>query len=315
MSGSNPLITKEERDYYPALPHDEISLVDLWLALARHNNLMGAIFAAVVAIGAVYTIARSETYEYKTTVEIGKIGREDGSKVELIQKPQTVQAKIKESYIPVVLNEYARQHPNNHEQYTIEATVPKNSELVVLTAQGPERDAELYKSLLGSVVILQIKDHRRLIDAERRLLKSKLARLGDLEKLLSAEIEQLDSQIARVVATQAKAQTQAKNAPDAMTILLAEGEIQRNRNRLGDLRERLDVKLKNERVALGGRLSTLQETRSVTDPFQSKEPVGPKAPLIMAFSALIGGMLAVFGAFFAEFLGKVRKVEQTDEQT
>lgn len=189
---------------------------------------------------------------------------------------------------------------------------------MVLKATGPERDAELYKCLLSSVVILQTADHRRVLEAERRLLESKLARLGDLENLLSAEVTQLDEQIEQIkktVAIQASAQVEVRNAPAAMTLLLVESELQRNRNRLSDLRERLEVNLKNERVALEGRLSTLQETRSVTAPFQSKEPVGPGASLIVALSAVIGAMLAIFGGFFAEFLGKVRQAEKEDGQT
>jgi len=310
MSEHKPLISKDENAYYPVLQNDEISLVDLWLALTRHKALMAIILITVIAVGTLYAVTRPATYEYKTAIEIGKVKTtiEEGvSKIELIQRPQTVQAKLTESYIPLVLNKHARTNPNDTRSYRIEATVPKGSELVVLSGKGPKDAAAIYTRLLNSVVMRQVADHKRLIAAERRLLESKLARLADLEQLVSAEIDQLDTQIKRTQATRAEARSEVKTAPGAMTMLLIDNGVQENLSRLSELRERLEVTLKNERVDLEGRLSTLQETRMVAEPFQSKAPVGTSKSLMVALSLVLGTMLAVFSAFFAEFLRKVRE--------
>lgn len=54
-------------------------------------------------------------------------------------------------------------------------------------------------------------------------------------------------------------------------------------------------------------ISGLDGPRDIVVARPSSEPTGPKRALIVALSVLVGGLLAVFGAFFAEFLASVRE--------
>lgn len=58
--------------------------------------------------------------------------------------------------------------------------------------------------------------------------------------------------------------------------------------------------------SLEARHAAARETRVVSPPARSLEPVGPSGPVVVVLSAIMGLMLGVFAAFFAEFLGNAR---------
>ena len=54
-------------------------------------------------------------------------------------------------------------------------------------------------------------------------------------------------------------------------------------------------------------LANLRETREILPPMKSIEPTGTSRKLIVIIAAFAGIFLAVFSAFFAEFVSKVRE--------
>ena len=67
--------------------------------------------------------------------------------------------------------------------------------------------------------------------------------------------------------------------------------------------------------ALETRLSSIRETRVIVGPARSLEPVGPGRAVILVLAGVLGLLLSVFAAFFAEFLAKARAAMAKEETT
>ncbi|MDQ2694134.1 MAG: Wzz/FepE/Etk N-terminal domain-containing protein [Pseudomonadota bacterium] len=89
---------------------------------------------------------------------------------------------------------------------------------------------------------------------EHELLTSRRKRLDDTEALLKKQIEGLQNQINTSLNHRQSALQEAQTEPQAMTLLLIDSEIGRNRERLAHLEERLHVDIKNERQELDKQL-------------------------------------------------------------
>ena len=58
--------------------------------------------------------------------------------------------------------------------------------------------------------------------------------------------------------------------------------------------------------ALENGLGSIRETQVVVGPARSLEPVGPSRAIIPALAGVLGLILGIFAAFFAEFLERAR---------
>ncbi len=96
-----PLAIQDPRLLPAYYQEDEISLVDLWLVLAKRKRLIAAVAGTIAVAGLLYALLMPRAYTYTTSIEIAR----DGDK--LLESPQTVLAKLQESYIPLVLTEHA----------------------------------------------------------------------------------------------------------------------------------------------------------------------------------------------------------------
>ncbi|MDT8384414.1 MAG: Wzz/FepE/Etk N-terminal domain-containing protein [Gammaproteobacteria bacterium] len=156
---------------------DSINLVDLWLELAKHRAIIfGAIILALAA-GLLVAFLLPQKYTYSTSIEIGSTLETSGSGevVRLIDQPESVLAKIKESYIPLVQQEFHAAHPTDDSLYKIEARAPKNSLLIVLEAKGKADNRAIYLEHLQSVTDKLLEDHQRVMNIYRGRLHSQLA--------------------------------------------------------------------------------------------------------------------------------------------
>ena len=64
--------------------------------------------------------------------------------------------------------------------------------------------------------------------------------------------------------------------------------------------------------AYSSQLANLRETREILPPMKSIEPTGTSRKLIVIIAAFAGIFLAVFSAFFAEFVSKIKEKTQAD---
>ena len=183
---------------------DSINLIDLWLELAKHRAVIfGAIAIALIA-GLLVAFLLPQKYSYTTGIEIGSTLEENGSggTVRLIDKPETVLAKVKESYIPQTQREFRAAHPTNNSLYKIDVRAPKNSQLIVLETKGTENNSAIYLDHLQGVTDKLVNDHQRVMNIYQGRLNNQLAlakiKLDELSnpRMLAVPRQELESTLA-----------------------------------------------------------------------------------------------------------------------
>ncbi len=258
---------------------DEISLIDLWLTLVKRKSLVLGITAFMLVAGTVLAFLKPPKYEYRTSVEIGS--RIVADKSVAIEQPENTLAKVQESYVPAVLLAYGR--ANGDEVLEIKSRIPKNSEIVILTAKGTEEEGVTLTTLLNEIIERLKNDHQRIIstlkaelDIRRRNLENQLASLDDQAELIEADkvrlkerAELIKAQIAdlqRLVdSTEAqykRAVAKPGNEANAMTLLLLDSEARATRSKLADLQERLQIVLARDADQLAKQTADIQRKQS-----------------------------------------------------
>lgn len=324
---------------------DEISLVDLWLILVQYKWVFFGIFLVCLAVGLTIALITPRTYNYFTSIEIGQ--REDASTP--IEPLGAVAAKLNESYIPRILHEYKNQNPDEESIHEITARIPKDSGLVIIEAEGTVDSAPTRLLLIENVITQLKNDHDRITNLQRtqmdarmqaanlsveklkdeaELIVSRFKRLDDVERLLTEQITELSEQINSSLEYRKQAITNTASEPQAMTLLLIDSELEKNRTRLANLEKQLHIDLKNDRESLQKQLAdnrrsqeqklqdiktlemekaAMMDTRVLIEPTQSLLPKGPRRTLIVALAGVLGLMAGLFGAFFAAFLVRARR--------
>ena len=333
----NPIVRQQYCD-------DEISLIDLWLVLARRKKLFIAVFLAIAILGLLIALMMPKQYGYVTSLEIGS--RVINGNVQPIESPQTVLAKLQESYIPFVLRRYLNDHPADDKTYDISAAVPKGSQLVVLKSKDQEKYSSTYIALQSNVVDQIQNDHKRIIDIIRkelenkrnteinkleelkdtaRLLEAQEKRISSITELLKKQIDSAKKDLDAAEKDRKRSVKEATNEAKAMTLLMLNNEVQQHRERLAKLEERLLVEVANNHdkilkdIADNGRLqqdqqdkidgikaqiTNLVETRALVPPMQSVQSEGLSKRAVFGIAILLGLFLAIFSVFTIEFLVK-----------
>lgn len=345
--GAPPLVVQDPRLVQAYYQEDEISLVDLWLVLVRHRRLMGGVFLGIALLGLAVALFMPRHYDYTTAIEIAR--KDDG----LLESPETVLAKLQQSYIPAVLGteEAAR------DDMDIEASIPKKSQVVVLKTRAPLDAGKAVRQLHQAVVARLSSDHERSVAVSRaelqaqlqsaegqlqalreriRLVKAKEARLDQKEKLLSDQLAEAVAQLKEAQRRRGQVISSLGDKEQAVGALLMDNEIQQYLQRRTQLEEQLHLLLPEERdgVAreladvrrqqeeqqaridvLKARLAGLSSTHAVAPAMRSVGPVGPGRKVVLALALVLGGMLALFAAFVAEFMAKVRARRAGEEES
>ena len=235
--------SQTEQQWYE---EDTINLVDLWLELTNRRAIIFSSVALTLIAGLLVAFLLPQKYTYSTTIEIGstQVPSSAGETLNLIDKPETVLAKITESYIPLAQQQFRSAHHNDKDFYKIDARIPKSSELIVLEAKGKEHDATTYLELLQTVTTNILNDHQRVMNIYRGRLDNELA-------LAKIELDEI-SDPSTLATKQKQLETQLNNArikldelrdPRVLAVprQQLEGNLAREEKTLVDLQD--DVKL------------------------------------------------------------------------
>ena len=340
--------SREDRQGYY---EDEISLIDLWLILIRQKKVLIVIFLVCAISGLLFATLKPDTYTYTTSIEIGTQVQKDN--IRPIEDPQTLLAKLQESYIPLMIHEYFKAHSGeNKEDFEVKARVPKESQIIVLESKGSEAQAPTYLALQQRIVDKVKQDHQRIVgilkkevENQRNKAISKLNELKDegkliaareqrnheLDLLLNEQAKQLETHLARAEQSRQRAIKEATNAAKAMTLLMLDSDIEKQREHLSQLQERVKIEVADKKdefiksladnkrdqenqidhiARLEAQVQNMRETRALVPPMQSNKPIGLSHGVIVALSIVIGLIVATFSAFFAEFLAKAKQQMQ-----
>lgn len=242
---------------------DEINLIDLWLVLMRHKAVMVGVFLLCLGAVLAFVLLKEAKYTYSSSIEIGSIAEpgEKAQRLRLIDNPATLQAKIQEGYIPLVLHDFGK-GTGKKKSFDITARVPKGSSLVVLEAKATEGNGETVQQLESSVIELVKADHARMLDVVKsdineeltneqrnlaeqvdaqKVITAKLEHNKVLSELLVKQISDAKAQIADIVTNRKNARTMNGNEARAMTLLMLDNELEQNRQWLASLEERLHI--------------------------------------------------------------------------
>lgn len=154
-----PAFTREAPTY---TAHDEISLVDLTLVLLRRKMLIAIVLGLSIIVGIIATTLASNHSSYTTTIKIGT--QIIDNEVEPLETPETLLVKINHSFIPQVLNE-------SQKTYSIKASVPRKSDMILLQISTPISDDEIAVKLLNNLAQKIEQDQNKIYKS----IKSNLA--------------------------------------------------------------------------------------------------------------------------------------------
>lgn len=231
-------------------PGDEINLLDLALVLVRRKALIGIILIIFIAGGTFYSMSQTDTvtttYNYETSIFIGSCTA--NNKTLYLEPPATLLSNIRYIYTPLLL-------PSLEKKYTVSATLPQNSGVILLKTSSTEANDSNAINLLTAISKKAIAKHDKYYDAIRTSLISTRARLVSSEE------------------------------PANLT----------------------DIALQ---LASLKKSSTLDKPH-ITKVESVKTAKSPK--LIITISFFSGLLFAIFAAFFAEFISKVK--QRTDEKS
>ncbi len=258
---------------------NEISLVDLWFILCRRKAVIFIVFGLILFFGIVAALMAPAKYTYTTSIEIGStIDRER----ELIDSPDVLLAKIKESYIPLILYEHAKSKSDGG-VYQISVRAPSGSNIIVLDSQGPEVFSSIYLKLQSEIVDKVVTDHRGIVkvarlglNIDRKAIQLKLSELQDQSKLFVKKAGRLDESAALLIKqmqkvnqlivlaekNRAQAVTEVDGTLGAMALMVLDNETQKNRVRLAEFEERLYITLPNQRDVLKTQLADNKRAQS-----------------------------------------------------
>jgi len=253
---------------------DEISLIDLWLVLMKHRTLIVTVIVLSVLAGTMFAVLTPAKYQYSTSIELGT--RLSGEKVVVIESPETLLAKIQESYIPQVRQQYLSEHSVVGRVPKIEARIPKGSQIIVLSSEGPESGRAVHKAIQQSVMNMVETDHNRITDVLRKeteilqnravakleelkddaiLIQAREKRLEDISVLLANQAKDVRDDLARARADRANAIKQTKDESRALTLMMLDNGVQQYRQRLAEIDERLKIKVVDSRDMLARQLA------------------------------------------------------------
>lgn len=199
---------------------------------------------------------------------------------------------------------------------------------------------ETFALLTQKVELQQLQEKADLneLKNELELIQSRLKRNAELSEFLSKQLEEIRIGLRHTQENRVKLNEDVKNGSTVATsvLFLMDSIISHQGERLGKIEERLKIELPDARDnlknELAGALRALQfqrdsfttrtthlgnlpKTRMLTPTTRSKKPVGITERNIIALSLVLGLMLGVFGALFAEFLSKARAQMKSAAET
>jgi len=254
---------------------DEISLIDLWLVLAKRKKVFFFIVLLSLVVGFLFVFSKPLVYEFSTSIEVGTQPTNGRGEV-AIESTQTTLAKLQEGYIPLVLASHYANSPEWTEAIDIKASVAKGSGIIRLSVSGSERDAEIYKRLLSDVVEKIKADHKRVSSLvvndlqlgikkkenigsqlinESILMQSQIKRLNKKELLLNKRIDSLSEFVKTNEKLRLSASGSKGNQDATLTLMMLDNELRTSRELLAELEDQSYLDLADEREVLRNEIS------------------------------------------------------------
>lgn len=257
---------------------DEMSLVDLWLVLARRKWLVIGVFFATLIGAVVWSSLQTPIYESRAIVQIGKL-----TGVGLIEEPVVTLRRLRE--VHGLEGGMSSSFPR-----VSAVELQADSGYAVILLRGQSHTPEEAQTYLASV-------SAELVGRHESLYKEIHTSKQNQVQTLDAEIELLEGQLE----TLAELVAGVKDPSQAAIVAMERGVLVRI---LAEKREERDL------LVLSLSPITAYPTRVVMEPTMPDYPVQPGPILHLSIGLALGLMLGVLAASLAEFIAIVRERSQ-----
>ena len=254
---------------------DEVNLIDLWRVITKRKRLIFITLVIILSLVGMWLLIAKPVYESRAVLGLGQVGS--------IELPQFVVQRLKEEYRVKDDSEGERPLPLLSEVKIMDKTLANGVELVAQAHSAKEA-----QQFLNSIIRTIMQRHLHLFDLGRIEQQKQMA---SLEKYRDAIERGLGTLRERITAL---------TKGDAALAGLLTLEQDRLIQQLPQVEQQI--------VAVRLAMSELQSSPTLVlrQPTLPVEPVRPKPALYMVLAGVVGLMLGIFGAFFAEFIGKTR---------
>ena len=270
------------RETQEALQEDEISLIDLWrVIIKRKKMIIGSLLLTLLLVGGWIAISKP-VYESRAVLGIGQVGQV-GQVAGQVEAPQLLVQRLKEEYRVKDESEGVQKLPMIKEVKTMEKSLPSGVEIIAQAYEAQEA-----QKFLTDVVVKVIKQHQMLFDIGRTEQQRQLESLQNEHDRIEQALALIEHRVASLVGSEAS----------LAGLLTLQKDLWRKRM----------PQIEQQQTAIRLAMSELQSrpTALLRQPTLPANPVKPKPALYLALATVLGLMLGVFGAFFAEFVGKTR---------
>lgn len=255
-----------------------VSLVDLWLTLARHRLLIvvPVIIATIGAAGAAWLA--QPYFESRTVLALGEVGQE-----KFLERPDLLVERLKQAY-RINDPDYDPKLP-----YMSGATVDKNASKQVMTLRAVGTSPNEAKEFLEKVVSDLLAAHQRRYDEAFLTHREHLSML----ELQIADVRRQEASLGEHVE-----QLKLSNPAQAALVAIERARLVALEPSLLETRARL---------RLGLMPPQSEQTRVLLPPTLPERAVRPRRLLYIIVGVSLGLLFGVFAAFAREFVEKVRQ--------
>ena len=337
-------------NYYP---DDEIELIDLLRVLWKWKWMIILItFVCMVAAG-VFSLMMPKIYKVSTAIEPGIIGMNKNGSPIYLDSAGNIKAKIEsgiyDSRILKNLNIDSRKI-----QIKFKVANPKSTDLIKISSEWEQDKIVIGTKILAQLVTELSHYYEKVIQAKTEVIdKEILFMLSDIQgkknqidfkqaalKNIKARENQLNRKLVTLNDDTKKIKQQrdkileGKTGEGSILPLLYFTAVQQNmvnfnqlNNQLNKLTskeneipanvERLKQDINNINMKIDGlniKKSYIKNIKLIGKPEASTSPIKPKKELNIALAGVVGFMLAVFMAFFAEYIRKSKEKSTTQHQ-
>jgi len=231
---------------YPV--EDEISLIDLWIALLKFKKVFFISFLLLLVLGAtVVSLFKTEKYNMTSTMSIGEINI--GGAITALQPPEAVLSKINISILPSLTRSTAEKE--NIGIFSTTVKNPKSTNLVVIEnmVNGGNREvfADFQRTIIDSLLAEHMELSKALDSKLRQELEKEVSTLEkmknprELVKLTDFEILALEEEKIKLIKLTDKDFLENKNREYLNRIQIFEDTIQVLRGKSQSLQAQVDA--------------------------------------------------------------------------
>ena len=294
-------------------PSDEISLIDLAKVLWRRRWWVVGITVGTVVLALLFALSTEHEYQYTTTVRIGELNID-----KRVSNVEEVKETLERQLMPPLRRSFIEIHGLERLPFAVAIETGEPGGMVSLITESVVENEGLVEAFHSELASMLAARHSEILDVIAAQTEQRLGRLYARLEFHNQRLEELDRLGSAVAALEIDAPDVGGGEQDlprdtmqpgqggqdlALTTLMSRLQVsdlmnQYERNLSTLMRDIEDNELQRDWIT---------PTHVVVKALRSESPVGTSRSLILALGLVLGAMLGLFGAFFAEFGAQVRE--------